>query len=256
MRISFLILFFGFVVPQIISAAHAQTAADLRGGGDPGGSIIPGYDSRTCDGTIEGAIRYNSSTTCAEFCDSSSWVCPSSSGIGYFVISSTTYDGNLSGLSGANSTCLSNLQSNNWLGKTEAGTLTSARVKAWLCDSSTCQNLEADTTYKFAVSGSTTVGGSAFVTDSNGAGPGYTTDWADSNTFDNATAHRYWTNFANNSTSLWGTTANSNHCNDWSDNTNSYQGQQGYENGTGAVRWNDSTVICSQSKYLICFVNP
>lgn len=55
----------------------AQTALDARGGTTyPGGSIIPGYDSRTCgSGAPAGAIRYNSSTSCNEYCDGSSWRC-------------------------------------------------------------------------------------------------------------------------------------------------------------------------------------
>jgi hypothetical protein len=63
-------LFFGSTV------SHAQTAFDGRGGVDPGGSIIPGADSRMCDGTIAGAIRYNSATSCAEYCNGTDWQCP------------------------------------------------------------------------------------------------------------------------------------------------------------------------------------
>lgn len=56
---------------------HAQTALDARGSIPyPGGSIIPGYDTRTCDGSIAGAIRYNSASSCAEFCNGATWTCP------------------------------------------------------------------------------------------------------------------------------------------------------------------------------------
>lgn len=41
-----------------------------------GGSVLIGYDNRTCSGTLEGAIRYNSATSTAEFCDGASWVAP------------------------------------------------------------------------------------------------------------------------------------------------------------------------------------
>ena len=38
--------------------AHAQTS--LNAGGANGGSVIVGFDSRTCDSSIEGAVRYHS----------------------------------------------------------------------------------------------------------------------------------------------------------------------------------------------------
>ncbi len=38
-----------------------------------GGAVIVGESTSTCDGTIEGAIRYNSTTSVIEFCDASSW---------------------------------------------------------------------------------------------------------------------------------------------------------------------------------------
>lgn len=60
--------------------AHAQASLDLRGNvggsGIPGGSLIPGFDSAACDSSIQGAIRYNSATSCAEFCNGADWVCP------------------------------------------------------------------------------------------------------------------------------------------------------------------------------------
>jgi hypothetical protein len=62
-------------------SASAQTSLDTRGGVTyNGGSIIPGYDNRTCDGTIEGAIRYNSSTSAVEFCNGNTWAAPGGGG--------------------------------------------------------------------------------------------------------------------------------------------------------------------------------
>ncbi len=70
------------VLSLMHSSAHAQSSLDTRGSVPfPGGSIIPGYDSRACDGTIEGAIRYNSATSCAEYCEGSAWTCPATSGL-------------------------------------------------------------------------------------------------------------------------------------------------------------------------------
>jgi len=60
--------------------ASAQSSLDLRGNvggsGIPGGSIMPGFDTSACGGSNEGAIRYNSAASCAEFCDGTDWVCP------------------------------------------------------------------------------------------------------------------------------------------------------------------------------------
>lgn len=58
------------------SLSMAGTAADFSGAN--GGSVIVGEDSESCDSSKSGAIRYNSSTSCAEFCDGSAWVCPNS----------------------------------------------------------------------------------------------------------------------------------------------------------------------------------
>jgi len=70
------VMIVGFFVMYASHSAHAQTSFD--GSGANGGSIILGYDSRDCDGTIEGAIRYNSGSSCAEFCDGTAWRCPNS----------------------------------------------------------------------------------------------------------------------------------------------------------------------------------
>ena len=68
---------FTYLIAALTGTANAQSSLDTRGSIPfPGGSIIPGYDSRACDGSIEGAIRYNSATSCAEFCNGTAWTCP------------------------------------------------------------------------------------------------------------------------------------------------------------------------------------
>lgn len=53
------------------TAAKAQkTSADFSAGG----SVIVGNDTRTCDGTLEGAMRYNSGSM--EVCDGTAWAAP------------------------------------------------------------------------------------------------------------------------------------------------------------------------------------
>ncbi len=57
------------MLPMLSPLTHAQEiSADFSGG-----SVEIGYDSRTCDASLEGAIRYNSSITNIEYCDSSTW---------------------------------------------------------------------------------------------------------------------------------------------------------------------------------------
>ncbi len=60
-------------------SALAQTSLDLSGAG--GGSILLGSDSEICDGTKQGAIRFNSSSSCAEYCNGTVWVCPGTSSV-------------------------------------------------------------------------------------------------------------------------------------------------------------------------------
>lgn len=241
--------------------AFAQTSFDGRGGVTyPGGSIIPGYDSRTCgSGAPDGAIRYNSASTCVEYCDGASWVCPSGSGgKGYFVASNGAFNPNLGGLSGADSSCLTELQTYNWKGKADAGTLTGARVKAFLCDSATCNNLEPDTVYLFARSNNTTMGGTAFVTDANGAGPGYSDTWGGNGYFGTAAGTDFWTSRSAGTADRWGITPfGSNHCSNWSDATLSFNGRAGSSSNSGTNRWSNGAWMCSSTSIrLICFVNP
>ena len=53
----------------VATSPHAQVAMDASGMG----LVIVGYDSRTCDSSIEGAIRYNSSASKVQICNSTSW---------------------------------------------------------------------------------------------------------------------------------------------------------------------------------------
>lgn len=57
------------------SYAYAQTSGDFSGG-----LVIIGSSTDACNGTTEGALRYNSGTTCLEYCNGTSWTCPPSYG--------------------------------------------------------------------------------------------------------------------------------------------------------------------------------
>lgn len=77
-------------------SASAQRSADFSG--PNGGSVLMGYDSRVCGSTAPGgALRYNSSSSCLEFCDGTNWVCPSPSGVtsGCESVGDTCNDGTI-----------------------------------------------------------------------------------------------------------------------------------------------------------------
>lgn len=59
---------------SMATAAWAQQSASFSDGG-----TTVGYDSRTCDASIEGTLRYNSASSCVEFCNGTGWTCPVSS---------------------------------------------------------------------------------------------------------------------------------------------------------------------------------
>jgi len=81
-RLVFSLLIFSLTLAS--TPALAQSSIDTRGNvggsGVPGGSIIPGMDTDACIAGKAGAIRWNASTSCAEFCNGTAWVCPSSGG--------------------------------------------------------------------------------------------------------------------------------------------------------------------------------
>ena len=100
---------------------------------------------------------------------------------GYFVLVTNVTKGNFGGHNGAKNICLTELANRNWKGKANAylrGMLSSSKVRAFLCDGSTCANGQPSTSYRFAlapVGGFATIGGDSFTTDSSGIGPATTT---------------------------------------------------------------------------------
>ena len=59
------------LMAAVSSASFAQTSGDFSQGG-----VIVGSDSDACDSSKEGGLRFNSSTSCLEFCNGSDWTCP------------------------------------------------------------------------------------------------------------------------------------------------------------------------------------
>lgn len=242
------------------------------------GSVIIGLDDSPCDSSRRGAIRYESVSNHHEFCDGTEWrkfVAASGSGdpsmppadTGYFVLSAGTWNGNLGGRAGADSKCLSDLTTYDWLNKADAvsrGLLTSTKVKAFLCTNTTaasCNQALPLVTYTFAVSDSPAIGGATFTTDSDSRGPANTQNWTGVNYF--GTDARYWSNRGNGSASLWPTGGQSipgsQTCasgSAYDSNSSGWNGNTGNANSAGSNRWNDISFPCNTLQRLICMVHP
>lgn len=263
--------------PFVIDAAGnvgigtATPAAPLHVTGE---AIIGPTTGIACSSTTQGGLRWSGAAGTFEMCDGTSWKLlvatggtgTSSSpnaGTGYFVMSNGTWDGNLGDLAGANALCLSDLQSNNWLNKTDAasrGLLNSSHIQAFLCSDPVCQTTLASTTYTFAASGSPATGGATFTADASGLGPGNTQNWSGANYF--GSGYTYWTgnNGPSPSSTQWNPFASyySGGCgggNSWNNNSG-YAGVAGNANGTSYDRWQASAVACTSTNHLICMVHP
>ena len=130
---------------------------------------------------------YNQDYHVYQFCNGTRWVMAgiptdqfattltTTGPYGYFVMSNGTWNGNLGDLSGADSKCLTDLTTNTgWKGYSDAnvrGLLTSGNVHAFLCNGSTCNNLNASASYLFADANNSGNGGASFTTDGSGVGP-------------------------------------------------------------------------------------
>jgi hypothetical protein len=182
---------------------------------------------------------------------------------GYFVMTDTTYDGNLGGKSGASAKCLTELTTNtNWMGYTEAnaaGRLVAGKVFAFFCDSTpsgNCNNLNASTTYQFGIVGDDTIGGASFTTDGNSRGPNDSANWSGTNYFGGN--YDWWANrFTSGSNwDISGTNSGTNACTSFYSNSGAHVGNYGNTAQISSSRWNATVGSCDQLRRLICYVNP
>lgn len=235
----------------------------------------------------EADIIYNQNYHSYQFCNGTSWIAygggalcaPASngyapttpSGVGYFVLTKTTYTGNFTGfqnLQAADSDCLTDLTTNTgWKGYATAnanGQLIATKVHAFMCNGEYCNNPLPLTTYYFSNANNSLAGGAFFTTDSYGDGPQDSADWGAANYFSGA--YTYWSNRnINNGDSIWATTPLCNYnpscnCSDWS--TTFGFGAVGVTTAESHDRWGwgpfggDEAIACSTSLRLICFVDP
>lgn len=268
-----LILFVAFsLVPCFfVQGASAQVSADFSGG-----AMIVGEASDACVPDIIGALRWNSAGKAMESCDGGSWkrlvttpefppsVSSPPPGMGYFVLSAGTWDGNLGRRPGADEKCLADLIANDWMGKADAVTrdlLIEQKVRAFLCDGSgvyNCNHALPGVTYAFAASGAPAVGGTTFTADIDRLGPGDSNNWSGGGYFGSAV--RYWTHRGSNTATLWGnsgsTSAAANNCNGFTTNASDGVAGTGISNSTGGTRWISTQRACDNSYYLVCMVHP
>ncbi len=247
-----------------INAAHAEISANFSAG-----AIKIGAASDACAGATEGALRYNSALKGHESCNGTAWVGmvqvqtipgpTAPAGSGYFVLTETSWNGNLGGLSGADAKCLTELTvtHTNWRGYATAlanGQLVSSKVHASLCGTTTtCNNLMPLTNYYFAKANDPTAGGSFFTTMPSGNGPNDNASWAAANYFSGT--YSYWSGRIGYS-SYWDS-SEPNVCTNWSTSSNAISGSTGISSSGDAQRFQDFThPTCDQTRRLICYIDP
>ena len=240
---------------------------------------VPAYGACTNPTGNETDIKYNGDYHTYQFCNGTSWLaygggsnCAATgnyapttpSGQGYFVLTSTTYNGNMGGIVGADANCLTELTTNTgWMGYSTAnsnGQLVAAKVHAFICiglGDGGCNNLMPLTTYYFANAVIGAAGGASFTTDSNGLGPNDSANWGAANYFSGT--YTYWADRARPSNTQWASGGDSSSgvfCNGLT-STGGASNRYGNSNTTTSSRWNTGLdANCSTSYPMICFVNP
>lgn len=181
---------------------------------------------------------------------------------GYFVLTSNFWNGNLGGLSGANAKCLSALTATAWKNKAVAsanGQLVSGKVRAFLCDGTTCQNGQPNTKYFFATALDAIGGGDSFTTNASGQGPNNSDLWGQATRLTGGDEiPSYWSGRAQTGTTLWPSTSHASRCNAWASSAGGQSGMTGRANTSdgGNTRWAVATGTCDDDFHLLCFVDP
>jgi hypothetical protein len=218
---------------------------------------------------IVGSLWFNTNTNVLEVCSGSIWqIVLTKAPNGYVVLSAGVYDGNRGGLTGANSTCLTDLTTNtNWNGYSTAmsyGQLIPTKVRALMCSTTECNVLVPSTTYYYGNAADPTAGGASFTTDASGYGPGDNSNWSDQQHFNTSTTYYTGWDVGPLSTTLpYETNSNAGAatCNNWTMNKIN-QGLFGVSNSTGYTRWSSNSsmptnrIFCNNQLHLVCVVNP
>lgn len=212
-----------------------------------------------------GDVHFSSANAVIEYCNGADWVAfPSKTSSpplpmpdhGYFVLadfSQSFTNNNFGGLSGANTACLSQLQTADWLGKADAeaaGQLNAANVKAWLCDEGACQNMEPNKDYRLATTYQPTAGGYTATATASGYYPDDGNGWNAADAF-NAF---YWiiTGRSSSNTPATGLT-----CNNWTSGSAANDTTYGVtDTGFYGERLNKFTENCrDHTDAVVCMVH-
>jgi hypothetical protein len=223
----------------------------------------------------EQQILYNTDYHTYQFCNGTTWISlglnTGPTGAGYFVMSKTTYNGNLGGglasPPAADALCLTDLTTNTgWMGYATANAramVNAAHVHAFGVANQTSghpNNLNASTQYLFADANNSGNGGASFTTNGSGMGPGDSADWSGASYF--GADYKYWSNIGAGTATLWDGTTYANGdgsaCDGYGNGGSGYNGPFGESKSgnTGSNRWENSVNLCNSTDHLICFVNP
>jgi hypothetical protein len=196
---------------------------------------------------------------------------PSSISFTFTIPSSTngaasggSYCAGSGGLAAANAACLTDLTSNgtSWFGYAQAnaaGWLNSTHVKAFLCDGTTCNNLDNNTTYYYSSNFDSTAGGGSFTSNGSGQGPNDSVAWNKASRFGGAgtgTPQLIKTGRGAGTATLWATTSSTNNCTGWTVVSSGVNQDIGQNTSTGSARWLNTTKTCNNDLSLVCEVNP
>jgi hypothetical protein len=232
----------------------------------------------TCDSSHAGLIQWSSPNF--QVCNGAAWssvlfpvtapAYTSPPNNGYFVLTASTWNGNLSsggysGTVGADALCYTELTSTytSWKGYSTAnsnGQLVANKIHAFVAANDlgpTNANLVPNATYAFAYAADGTKGGATFTTDSSGLGPNDSNNWSGSTYF--GASYSYWTGRLANTSTTWGgaSAGTANLCTAFSVGTSSVNGIIGSSNNTNNFRWNSSsTTTCDNMEHIICAIDP
>ena len=253
-----------------IGATSMTTGTVLDMGSKTNSMLLPVGTTGQEPTGVAGMIRYNSTTSAVEFYNGTSWQTALSVGsTGYFVLTKTTYNGSMGGLSGANANCLTELTTNTgWMGYSTAnanGQLIGSKVKAFLCNDSSsgtdgvtglpystdpyeCSTGSPNSTYLFANANNAAYGGGSFTTDNNAYPSFGSANWSGSAYFGGdvyywASGGSYYAPYENT-------------CDSWNSSNSGINGLHGYSNGTTGARLGNGNSACNSTLPVICIVNP
>ncbi len=245
-------------MPAVISANYATVQFRVNSGTwGTSASVSPGDDIQLRG--IPGSQKENAVFTYGPV--NQQWrMAGTNKGAFVFNTQWAGYGYQVQSLANADTVCLQGLTSSSWREK-EKYFVDKLTVKSFLCDSTSCNNLEPNMTYQFATTSGASYGGATFTTNAQGQGPNESANNWNAGTYFGSSNY-FWTGRAAGTTTLWATTPQTtgSACSNWTNNANTTtNGVYGYTGTTGSSRWAYSYNYCTgsyQQYYLLCSVTP